>query len=105
MTGLIIDSLSMRFDLPGGKSVQALQDINLTIQKGELVSVLGPSGCGKTTLLNILAGFLAPTSGKVTLNGHAVTGPHPDHFPVFLRVRLPPMPLVAPHWLVSRCWI
>jgi taurine transport system ATP-binding protein len=83
MSGLIIDSLSMRFDLPGGKSVQALQDINLTIQKGELVSVLGPSGCGKTTLLNILAGFLAPTSGTVTLNGHAVTGPHPERGMVF----------------------
>jgi taurine transport system ATP-binding protein len=83
MTGLVIDALSMRFDLPNGSSVQALQDIKLTIQKGELVSVLGPSGCGKTTLLNILAGFLAPTSGKVTLNGHPVTGPHPERGMVF----------------------
>jgi taurine transport system ATP-binding protein len=83
MTGLVIDALSMRFDLPNGSTVQALQDINLTIGKGELVSVLGPSGCGKTTLLNILAGFLSPTSGKVMLNGHPVTGPHPERGMVF----------------------
>jgi taurine transport system ATP-binding protein len=81
--GLSIKSLSMRFDVPGGKPVQALQDVSLEIGKGELVSILGPSGCGKTTLLNILAGFLSPTSGKVTLNGHAVTGPHPERGMVF----------------------
>jgi len=81
--GLSIKNLSMRFDVPGGKPVQALQDVSLEIAKGELVSILGPSGCGKTTLLNILAGFLSPTSGKVTLNGHAVTGPHPERGMVF----------------------
>ncbi len=81
--GLSIKNLSMRFDVPGGKPVQALQDVSLEVGKGELVSILGPSGCGKTTLLNILAGFLSPTSGKVTLNGHAVTGPHPERGMVF----------------------
>ena len=83
MTGLIIDKLSMRFDLNNGSSVQALQDVSLKLQKGELLSVLGPSGCGKTTLLNILAGFLAPTSGTVTLNGKRVTGPGADRGMVF----------------------
>jgi taurine transport system ATP-binding protein len=81
--GLSIKSLSMRFDVPGGAPVQALQDVSLEIAKGELVSVLGPSGCGKTTLLNILAGFLMPTEGKVTLNGRAVTGPDPERGMVF----------------------
>ena len=51
MSGLIIDAVSMRFDLPGGETIQALQDISLTLAKGELMSVLGPSGCGKTTAL------------------------------------------------------
>ena len=83
MTELVIDTLSMRFDLDNGSSVQALQNVSLTLQKGELLSVLGPSGCGKTTLLNILAGFLAPTSGKVTLNGKPVTGPSAERGMVF----------------------
>ena len=60
----------MRFDLPNGTSVQALKNVSLDLKAGELMSVLGPSGCGKTTLLNIIAGFLAPTEGKVVLNGN-----------------------------------
>ncbi|WP_425099859.1 ATP-binding cassette domain-containing protein [Tropicibacter sp. S64] len=73
----------MRFDLPNGSSVQALKDVSLDIAQGELVSVLGPSGCGKTTLLNIVAGFLAPTSGRITLNGHPVKGPDAERGMVF----------------------
>jgi taurine transport system ATP-binding protein len=75
MSGLSIDDISMRFDLPGGGSVQALKNVSLELKEGELMSVLGPSGCGKTTLLNILAGFLAPTGGQIVLNGEKVTGP------------------------------
>ena len=83
MSGLSIEQLSMRFDIHGGGSVQALQDINLHLKEGELMSVLGPSGCGKTTLLNIVAGFLAPTSGSVMMNGHKVTGPAAERGMVF----------------------
>ena len=83
MSGLILDDISMRFDLPNGTSVQALQNVSLDIKEGELMSVLGPSGCGKTTLLNIVAGFLAPTEGKVVLGGQTVTGPGPERGMVF----------------------
>jgi len=83
MSSLVLDNISMRFDLPNGSHVQALQDVSLDIQSGELMSILGPSGCGKTTLLNIVAGFMAPTSGTVQLNDHVVTGPAQERGMVF----------------------
>ncbi len=83
MSGLTISNVSMRFDLPNGSSVQALKDVSLDLKAGELMSVLGPSGCGKTTLLNIVAGFLAPTEGKIELNGHQVLGPDAERGMVF----------------------
>ena len=83
MSGLQINDVSMTFALPNGGSVQALKNINLDIKQGELMSVLGPSGCGKTTLLNILAGFLAPTGGGVELGGNRVAGPGAERGMVF----------------------
>ncbi len=83
MSGLSIDKISMRFDLPDGGHVQALKDVTLDLKAGELLSVLGPSGCGKTTLLNIVAGFLAPTEGQIVLNDHKVTGPDAERGMVF----------------------
>ncbi len=83
MSGLSIENISMRFDLPNGTSVQALKNVSLEIAQGQLMSVLGPSGCGKTTLLNIVAGFLAPTEGRVVLGGTAVRGPGPERGMVF----------------------
>jgi len=83
MQGLAINDVSMTFEIPGGVDVEALKNINLNIESGQLLSVLGPSGCGKTTLLNILAGFLAPTAGEVILNGDKVTGPSSERGMVF----------------------
>ena len=82
-SGLSIQDLSMVFTVPGGSDVHALSNVNLDLAPGELVSVLGPSGCGKTTLLNIIAGFLSPTAGRVVLNGHDVRGPDAERGMVF----------------------
>ena len=82
-SSLHLDRISMTFELPDGSSIEALKNISLDLEKGEIITVLGPSGCGKTTLLNIIAGFLAPTGGQVVLNGKQVTGPGPERGMVF----------------------
>jgi len=64
----------------GNKTV--LQDINLSVKKGEFITILGPSGCGKTTLLRMLAGFEKPDTGQILLNGQDVTNLPPYRRPV-----------------------
>jgi len=84
MADLVCEDLSMTFTNPQtGAVVEALKDINFTLKKGELLSVLGPSGCGKTTLLNVIAGFLKATSGRVTLGGETITAPGVERGMVF----------------------
>ena len=56
----------------------AVEDFNLEVEKGELVSFLGPSGCGKTTTLRMVAGFEIPSSGKIELNGLDITNKPPN---------------------------
>src|SRR5438309_5804407 len=64
-------------------SVRVLEDVNLEIGEGEFVCLLGPSGCGKSTMLNVIAGFLAPTAGQVRIDGEPVLGPDPRRIFVF----------------------
>src|SRR5665213_301223 len=60
-----VKNVSQEFKLPNGKSLKVLGDVNLCINKREVVALLGPSGCGKSTLLRILAGLIPPTKGDV----------------------------------------
>ena len=83
MSDLVSENLNMIFKTPKGETVHALKDVSFTLKKGELLTVLGPSGCGKTTLLNITAGFLRPTSGKITLNNNEIDGPGVERGMVF----------------------
>ena len=84
MADLVCENLNMTFTNPQtGGVVEALKDINFTLKKGELLSVLGPSGCGKTTLLNLIAGFLNPTSGSAALGGREIDGPGVERGMVF----------------------
>ena len=83
MSDLVSQNLNMIFKSPKGETVHALKDLNFTIKKGELLTVLGPSGCGKTTLLNIAAGFIRPTSGTISLGNNEINGPGVDRGMVF----------------------
>ena len=83
MKDLSVDGLGMVYELPKGGSVEALHNVSFDLKAGRLLTLLGPSGCGKTTLLNIIAGFLAPTSGSVTLGGDPITGPGQERGMVF----------------------
>jgi NitT/TauT family transport system ATP-binding protein len=66
-------------------SVEALSDVSFSVADAEFVTIVGHSGCGKTTLLKIVAGLLAPSSGAVTVRGRAVSEPLPDVGMVFQR--------------------
>ena len=83
MSDLVSQNLNMIFKTPKGETVHALKDLNFTLKKGELLTVLGPSGCGKTTLLNITAGFLRPTSGQIILGDNEINGPGVERGMVF----------------------
>ena len=69
---------------------RALQDVNLTLNKGEFGAVIGSSGCGKSTLLKIMAGLMPPSSGRVVLAGKPVLGPRRDIGMMFQQATLLP---------------
>jgi putative ABC transport system ATP-binding protein len=69
---VLLEHVSKHFE--GRRRVTALNDINLQIPKGELVSIVGPSGSGKSTLLNLIGGLDRPTAGTITLDGQRLDG-------------------------------
>ncbi|TXT33390.1 MAG: putative spermidine/putrescine transport system ATP-binding protein [Comamonadaceae bacterium] len=73
MSFLELQGLTKRFD-----DFTAVNDCSLSIAKGEFVCLLGPSGCGKTTTLQMVAGFVLPSQGRILLDGKDITGVKPD---------------------------
>jgi NitT/TauT family transport system ATP-binding protein len=70
---LVVDRVSKSYDVDG-KIVPVIGDLSLSLDKGEIVSIVGPSGCGKTTLLNTLCGLIAPDTGRIRWYGRELTG-------------------------------
>ncbi|WP_051359882.1 ABC transporter ATP-binding protein [Adhaeribacter aquaticus] len=86
---LDINNLEISFSTPKGRFT-AVKNVNLQIEKGEIVSIIGHSGCGKSTIMNAVGGMLAPSKGTVTVNGVPVKGPGPDRGIVFQNYSLLP---------------
>jgi NitT/TauT family transport system ATP-binding protein len=96
MKNLSLENLSKTyFDPYAGTTVNAVQDVSLNVAAGEFVAVVGPSGCGKTTILNMIAGFVPISGGRVLVGGKEVKGPGPDRGVVFQSFALFPWKTVA----------
>lgn len=80
---LILENIEKRFPIPGKEDYVAVTDINLTIKKNEIVSIIGHSGCGKSTLLNVISQLEPQTKGNVILENKEIKGPGPDRAVVF----------------------
>lgn len=89
MTVLEVKSLQKIYTTRmGGTQVQALSDVNFSVEQGEYVAIMGESGSGKTTLLNILAALDRPTAGKVMLDGKELSGIKEKELAAFRRDNL-----------------
>jgi len=82
MPHIEVRNVSLVYDTPSGR-VTGVDGVSFDIEQSQFLCLVGPSGCGKTTLLNIIAGFLNPTSGEIRIAGKAVTGHGMDRGIVF----------------------
>jgi NitT/TauT family transport system ATP-binding protein len=84
MKHLTIEELSkIYFDPHEGADVTAVDGVSFEVEAGDFASIVGPSGCGKTSMLNLIAGFIAPTGGRILIDGRPIKGPGPDRGVVF----------------------
>lgn len=86
---LQIQQVSKVYPTPKGP-LTVLEDINIALKEGEFACLIGHSGCGKTTLLNMVAGFIEPSVGKISVNGEEVYRPGLDRMMVFQNYSLLP---------------
>ena len=89
--GLIrVDGVSKRFAQRDGPDTVALEGCSFTVEPGKLTVLMGPSGCGKSTLAYLLAGYIEPEAGAMTIDGAPVRGAGPDRMLVFQETALWP---------------
>ncbi|MFS0618612.1 ABC transporter ATP-binding protein [Priestia megaterium] len=86
---VVIQSVNRSFQ-KGEQVTQALRNVNLTINKGEFITVIGPSGCGKSTLLKMIAGLDMDYEGRIEINGKYIAGPSIKQGMIFQEHRLFP---------------
>lgn len=96
MKSLALENLSKTyFDPYRGTQHTAIKDVSLKVDEGDFVAVVGPSGCGKSTILNMIAGFVPTSGGRIMVGGREVRGPGPDRGVVFQSFALFPWKTVA----------
>jgi nitrate/nitrite transport system ATP-binding protein len=88
-TSIEVNNVTVSFKTHNG-IYTAVKDINLSVKKGEIISLIGHSGCGKSTLMGTISGMVKPTAGEVYANGNKVTSPGPDRGIVFQNYSLLP---------------
>lgn len=74
--GVTFENVSKVYDTRGGDQLLAVRDIDFRIEPGQFVALVGPSGCGKSTLLSLVAGLLKVSTGRITVDGEEIKGPH-----------------------------
>ena len=88
---VVVEHVSKSFIPPqGGGMNNVLSDVSFTMEEGEILSILGPTGCGKSTLLRMIAGIMAPDSGKISVSGRPVSLSDPACAVVFQNFNLFP---------------
>jgi NitT/TauT family transport system ATP-binding protein len=90
MAQITIEGVPHVYRPPRGRPVRALDGVSLDVRTREFLALLGPSGCGKSTLLYMIGGFLPIETGKIAVDGKAVSGPGPDRGIVFQHFALFP---------------
>jgi len=85
-----LQNVTVTFPQPDGGVFLAVDGFELTVEKGEFVTIVGPSGCGKSTMLLVVDGLIRPSGGRVIIDGNGVTGPGPDRALVFQEFALLP---------------
>ncbi|MES2941815.1 MAG: ABC transporter ATP-binding protein [Pseudomonadota bacterium] len=102
MSKVIIQNLGKVFGKPNPHTTPALQDINLTVEDNEFVTLVGASGCGKSTLLRVLAGLETSSSGAACCDDEVITGPGAERAMVFQHYSLYPWLTVMENIKFSR---
>ena len=91
MTHIRIEQLTVDYETASGdERFVAVDGFDLEVERGTFVTIVGPSGCGKSSLLLVVDGLVEPASGRVLVNGHAVSGPGRDRAMVFQNFALMP---------------